>query len=210
MFCDIILNIKLKDKKMENKLEKIYIECIDELKTIGIDVIGNKDIGKINIKIANRNAKRYGCCKQKDPDKSTAYIEKRGRRKFVKYYKYKEHNIEISKWVLDLDENIIKDTIVHEIIHCFPGCNNHGIEFKKYAKQINEKLGYNVTRLGNKEQDFKNSNLDFKEKINYNYIILCKKCGQEFYRQRFNKNLIKHYRCKCGGILKCKKKEWFA
>ena len=28
----------------------------------------------------------------------------------------------------------IKNTIMHEIIHCFPYCNNHGSEFKKYAK----------------------------------------------------------------------------
>ena len=186
---------------MDDRLEGLYNNCIEDLKVIGIDVMGNKDIGKISIKIASRNAKRYGCCKQKNPDRSTAYIEKRGRRRFVRYYKYKEHNIEISKWVLDLDENIIKDTIVHEIIHCFPGCNNHGIEFKKYAKFINEKLGYNVTRLGNKELDFKKSNLNYEHKVNYNYKIFCKNCGQEFFRQRFNKNLIRHYRCKCGGKL---------
>ena len=38
---------------------------------------------------------------------------------------------------------IIKNTIIHELIHCLPKCTNHGKEFKKYAKIINEKLGYN-------------------------------------------------------------------
>ena len=125
---------------MEKKLEILYNECIQELKTIGIDVINNKDIGIIDINIANRSTKRYGCCKQEEPDKSSSYVEKRGRRKYVKYYKFKKHHIEISKWVLDLNDKIIKNTIIHEIIHCFPGCNNHGADFKKYAKYINQKL----------------------------------------------------------------------
>ena len=186
---------------MQEKLEKLYRECITELEQININVLNNHEIGEIDIKIAKRNSKRYGCCKQKEPDKDSSYTEKRGRRKYIKYYKFKKHHIEISKWVLDLNEKIIKDTIMHEIIHCFPGCNNHGAQFKKYAKYINENLGYNVTRLGNKEEDYKKSNLKYSEKINYKYKIFCKNCGQEFFRQRFNKNLIKHYRCKCGGKL---------
>ena len=45
--------------------------------------------------------------------------------------------IEISRWVLELKDDIIKNTIMHELIHCMPYCNNHGAEFKKYAKVIN-------------------------------------------------------------------------
>ena len=30
---------------------------------------------------------------------------------------------EVSKWVLELDDNIIKNTIMHELIHCMPYCN---------------------------------------------------------------------------------------
>ena len=186
---------------MEEKLEQLYSECIKELKTIGIDILNNTEIGEIYISIAKRNTKRYGCCKQEEPDADTKYIEKRGRKKYIKYVKFKKHHIEISKWVLELEDQIVKNTIIHEIIHCFPNCNNHGKYFKNYANYINRKLGYDLSRVGNKELDFKKSNLEYKEETNYKYKIFCAKCGQTFFRQRFNKNLIKHYRCKCGGNL---------
>lgn len=189
---------------MEEKLIKLYNECIAELNSVKIDIVNNSNIGKIDIKLAKRNSKRYGCCKQEEPDRNYYHIIKRGRRKIKQYDNFKKHHIEISKWVMELDESIIKNTIMHEIIHCFPYCNNHGKEFKKYATYINQNLGYNITRLGNKEEDFKKSNLKYNENTNsYKYKIICNKCGQIIYRQRFKKELIHKYRCgKCGGTLK--------
>ena len=59
------------------------------------------------------------------------------------------------------------------------------------------------TRLGNKEEDYRESNLDFeKDDKNYKYKIICENCRQIFYRKRLQKNLLKKYRCgKCGGKL---------
>ena len=184
---------------MEEKLDRLFKECIQELEKIGID-INNKDIGKIDINISKRNNKRYGACKQEEPDIKSKYIEKIGRRKIVKYWKYNKHIIEISKWVMELDEKIIKNTIMHELIHCMPYCNNHGAEFKRYANYINNKLGYDISRVGNKEEDYKKSNLEYKEEKQLKYKIECQKCGYTFYRQRQNKNFTRKYRCgKCGG-----------
>ena len=102
-----------------------------------------------------------------------------------------------------LDESIIKNTIIHEIIHCLPYCNNHKDEFKKYANCINEKLGYDISRVGNKEQDYEKSNIEYEENVNFKYKIICEKCKQTFYRQRLMKNLTRKYRCGiCGGKLK--------
>ena len=40
----------------------------------------------------------------------------------------------------------------------------------------------------------------------YKYKIECQKCGKYFFRQRYNKNLTRHYRCGiCGGKLKAVK-----
>ena len=128
---------------MEEKLKELFYQCLDELDKIGI----NKDIGKVEIQVSKRNNKRYGACKQEDPDNETRYIEKIGKKRFIKYLRYKKHTIEISPWVMNLDENIIKNTIMHEIIHCLPGCNNHGKTFKQYAKYINEQLGYDISRV---------------------------------------------------------------
>ena len=186
---------------MEEKLEKLYKECIEELKTLNIDITNNDLIGSIDIKIAKRNSKRYGCCKQENPDKNYYHIIKRKNRKIKVYDKFNKHHIEISKWLMELNEDIIKNTIIHEIIHCFPKCNNHGMEFKKYANYINQKLGYNITTYGNKKEDYEKSNIEFKEETdNYKYKIVCNACNQTFLRQRLKKNFAKIYKCgKCGG-----------
>jgi hypothetical protein len=115
---------------MEEKLNKLFDESISELKSIGINV-EDEQVGKIDIKFSRKSAKRYGCCKQDDPDKSTRYIKNRG----VYYSKFNSHHIEISPWIMDLNDSIIKNTIIHELIHCLPDCNNHGRMFKYYAKR---------------------------------------------------------------------------
>lgn len=190
-------------KKMEEKLIKLFDECKLELQSIGINVENKEIFGEIDINLSKRKTKRYGCCKQEAPDKKTRY--KIGKR--IYYAKFQKHHIEISKWLMELNDNIIKNTIIHEIIHCIPNCNNHGKEFKKYSNIINENLGYNITRLGNKIEDYKASNLEFAEEKskNYNYIIKCENCAQIYYRQRLSKNFFEKYRCGiCKGKLKLK------
>ncbi len=185
---------------MEEKLNKLFCECINDFNSIGIDVLNNKKYGKINISISKRNNKRYGCCKQEKPDKNFKTIIKKGTKRIIRYEKFELHNIEISPWVMQLEDDIIKNTIIHELIHCLPYCNNHGEIFKKYAKIFNEKFVYDISRVGNKKKDFEKSNIEFNENENYKYKIICKKCGQEFFRQRLNKDFLRKYRCgKCGG-----------
>lgn len=180
---------------MEERVIELFNECKSELKSINID-IDSENIGNIDIKIAKRNSKRYGCCKQEEPDKNYFHYIKRGYRKIKVYDKFKIHHIEICKWVMDLEDSIIKNTIMHEIIHCLPECNNHGEVFKKYANYINSKLDYNISRVGNKQEDYEKSNIKYKEEIQkYNYIVKCNRCGQVFYRQRLIKNFVKKYRC---------------
>ena len=188
---------------MYDKLNKLFLECVVECNNIGIDILNEKEYGKIDISISKRNNKRYGCCKQEEPDRKYRTITKRGRKRITNYEKFNKHHIEISPWVMQLEDSIIKNTIMHEIIHCLPYCNNHGKEFKKYANLININYGYNISRVGNKKDDFDKSNIEFQEKTNYKYKIICKNCGQKFYRQRLNKNFIRKYRCgKCGGKFK--------
>lgn len=185
---------------MDKKLEEMYEQCIKELKDIGIDVLNSSQIGAIDISVSKRNNKRYGCCKQENPDIKTKYIEKIGNKRIIRYERFNNHHIEISPWLLELDDAIIKNTIIHEIIHCFPKCNNHGEEFKKYAKYINSKLGYNISRVGNKKEDYVKSNIEYDDEEKDNYHIKCTNCGQSFTRKRLNKNFTRKYRCgKCGG-----------
>ena len=171
---------------MEEKLNRLYRECIKELNMVGIDILDERHYGKIDIAIAKRNNKRY------------KVVSRRGRRKTIRYERFNRHHIEISKWVLELEDNIIKNTIIHELIHCIPYCNNHGLEFKKYAKLINNAYGYDISRVGDKKKDYEKSNLEYSEGQKYNYKVVCKGCDQEFYRQRINKEFTKKYVCgKC-------------
>jgi predicted SprT family Zn-dependent metalloprotease len=185
------------------KLTHLYNQCLNELVSIGIDIKNQELIGNIDIKLAKRANKRYGCCKQENPDEKYKIIQKRGYHKIIKYEKFQSHHIEISNWVMKLNNDIIKNTIMHELIHCIPFCNNHGKEFKKYANYINEKLDYHITTKGNIEEDYKASQLEYVEVNDYKYKIQCRNCGQVIYRKRFNPSLIKRYRCgKCKGKLK--------
>ena len=188
---------------IQEKLDKLFDECLEELLSIGINM-NDKEYGTISIRLAKRNNKRYGCCKQEKPDKNYKVTKVIRRRRYVQYERFEVHTIEISKWVMELDDKIIKNTIMHELIHCMPRCNNHGEYFKNYATVINEKLGYNISRTGNKEQDFKESNLEYIEKpINFNYKIVCEDCNYSFFRQRVRRYFIRKYRCgKCGGRFK--------
>lgn len=184
---------------MKEKLERIYKECIEELNKIGIN-FNEKDI---SICISKRSNKRYGCCKPEIPDENYKKVSRKGFKYIVKYENYKKYTIEISKWVMELDDIIIKNTIIHELIHCLPYCNNHGVYFKKYANIINTRLGYNISRVGNKKEDYIKSNLEYIEKEEYKYKIKCEKCEKIFYRKRLPKNFTRKYRCSnCLGKLK--------
>lgn len=197
-------NNKSKELHMEEqKLDDLYNQCLEELNSIGINMQDKKLIGNIDIKLSTRSSKRYGCCKQENPDKKFKIVKRHGFHKTIHYEKFQDHHIEISKWVMQLNNDIIKNTIMHELIHCIPFCNNHGKEFKKYAKYINKKLGYSINTRGNAKEDFQASNLTYEEQENYKYKIVCEDCGQTIYRKRFNSSLIKKYRCgKCKGKLK--------
>ena len=191
---------------MQDKLKRLYNDCIEELKSIKIDIT-NPLVGDIDIKFSKGNPKRYGCCKQEEPDKNCYHIVRKGKNISIRYERFKKHHIEISKWVMSLNDEIIKNTIIHEIIHCFPGCNNHGATFKSYANYINKKLGYDISRVGNKEADYIKSNVEYNRNTAiYKYKIICQNCGQVFYRQRMKKDLIRKYCCsKCGGRLRLNK-----
>ena len=180
---------------MEEKLNRLYQESLSELRSIGIEMMDESNIGKIDISFSKRKTKRYGCCKQENPDKTSAYKIKRR----IYFKKFNTHHIEISKWLMDLNDEIIKNTIIHELIHCLPECNNHGKYFKKNAKLINDKLGYNITRVGNKKEDFIKSGVQekFDDEPKSKYKIICEKCNQTYFRQR----LARKYLC---GICKGK------
>lgn len=95
------------------------------------------------------------------------------------------------------NEQDIKNTIAHELLHTCPGCRNHGIIWEKYAKRF-DKYGYTITRVT--DEGIFERNPKLKQANEPKYRISCKHCGFVTYRNR-NYN-INRYKCpKCGGKL---------
>lgn len=113
-------------------------------------------------------------------------------------------DINISNMLLgdSVDDQITKDTIVHELLHTVPGCFTHKGKWKLYAEHINRKLPqYNIKRVI--KGDEAGINIERKKPV-YKYVLRCTKCGQEIKRQNETKVVInyKKYHCgKCGGKL---------
>lgn len=114
-------------------------------------------------------------------------------------------DISISERLLmdEVDDQIILNTIMHELLHTVPGCFMHKGKWKLYAEYINKKLPqYTVKRVAKESET---GIVIERKKPVYRYILRCTKCGQEIRRQKMSK-LVQNpqrYRCgKCGGILR--------
>lgn len=55
--------------------------------------------------------------------------------------------IEVHPFLLDdrTPEKVLKNTLIHEILHTCPGCQNHGRLWKSYADRVNRLYGYEIT-----------------------------------------------------------------
>ena len=101
----------------------------------------------------------------------------------------------------DVDEQAVKDTIVHELLHTIPGCFKHTGKWKQYANTINRLLPqYKIKRGSSYEEKGLE---DLRPKPQCRYILKCLRCGSEIGRQRMSASVEhpEHYRCKCGGRL---------
>ena len=114
------------------------------------------------------------------------------------YYQSGRYWIEVSQAVLE-DEDLLKQTLVHELLHTCPKCRDHGPKWKAYAQTVNEKLGYRIERTVKTETPA--GSLRHEE---IKYILECQSCGAQIKRMRMSKAVKSpwRYRCPCGGKLK--------
>ena len=109
--------------------------------------------------------------------------------------------ITINPALLDSSETDLEDTILHEMIHTVDGCWNHGAEWKRKAKMINDRFGYNISRCGNTDAVEKRR----EEHSPYKYAVECPVCGYRWKYRRWCKTVAHpdHYRCtECDAKLK--------
>lgn len=112
--------------------------------------------------------------------------------------------ISISKFFKDNPTEEVMDTLVHEVLHTLPGCQNHGPNWKNAAAIVNRKYGYDITRTGTEVM----ANLTTDDiKAMRRYTVECLGCGNQLHRERKSKLITQTYlyTCgKCGGELKLK------
>lgn len=101
----------------------------------------------------------------------------------------------------DVDDQAVKDTIAHELLHTVPGCFKHTGKWKQYATAVNYLLPqYNIKA----QSSYEDKGLeDTRPEPEYRYVLKCLQCGAEIKRQKKSAAVEhpEHYRCVCGGRL---------
>ena len=162
-------------------LNALFNECMDEVNSIGIDV---EPI--IDVSVSYRAKKRFGEAKG---------LYRNG---------VKVHTINISSEILRDEANVkaVKNTIIHEILHCTEGGHGHKGNWEYLANKVNRELGYHISRCSSYESFVVDRPSENRAIENYQYEFICKDCGQVIRRKRQSKfvNNYKNYRCGvCGG-----------
>jgi len=107
------------------------------------------------------------------------------------------------------NEDIIIQTLLHELIHTMDGCFNHGKTFKYYASIINNKYGYHISRT----TDSSKYGVELPEQ-KFKYEIWCNVCNKRVARYKRETRIVKlierdggsNVRCNCcktKGQFKC-------
>lgn len=166
-------------------LQKYYNECIIELTNMGISTW---EVPDVDLTISKRAKKRFGQCR---------------------FYNGEAYEINISEFLLDEnitpDEDALKNTIIHEILHALTPGEHHSGEWKRLANLVTRRSGgkYNVKRTTSYEE----KGIDrqkVQRPVKIRYILECVKCRKQYKHQRKGK-AVKHpewFRCgKCRGNL---------
>ena len=112
-------------------------------------------------------------------------------------------DIQISAMLLQdgVDDQAVKDTIVHELLHTIPGCFKHTGKWKQYATTINTLLPHYHIKA---RSSYEGKGLGERHPATeYHYLLKCIQCGAEVKRQR-KSAVVEHpekYHCICGGRL---------
>jgi len=116
--------------------EKSYIEMLDELYSILREC--HREISDLGISVAPLGAISLMINNAKS---SWGYCSRRGTR----------FTIKISRMTIDLGLGAVRNTMIHELLHTVPNCMNHGAEWKRIAKMVDEAYGYTTSRIISRE-----------------------------------------------------------
>lgn len=156
----------------QNRVNALLAQVIGEARALGIPV--SEGIAP-EVKLNRRATGRFGCCIRRDGT----------------------YTIELSARLLNAEEQAVRQTLAHEVLHTCWGCANHGARWKGYAARMNAACGYTIARTDTCER------LGVEDTARTRYVLVCTRCGTQFRRSRRSR-LVEHperYRCRCGGRL---------
>ena len=157
----------------QNQLNELLARVIRDIRAEGIPVSHNIDP---EVAVNRRARTRFGCCRRE------------GNR----------YRIELSAVVLAAEEEKVCRVLAHEVLHTCRGCANHGDRWKSYARRLNERYDWGITRADSFE------GLGVEDEREVKYWVVCTACGKKTPRMKRSPlvNHPEHYRCRCGGTLR--------
>jgi hypothetical protein len=130
-----MLSYSWKGPKTDPRINTMLAESIGLLKELGVP-ISNSICPDVRLTGSHR---AYGrCCPKGSLKRYTEY----------------DFYIELSGHTLENTEKSIRNTLIHELLHTVPGGLRHTGEWKKWAKFVSAKTGYDIKRLdGDKTEE---------------------------------------------------------
>lgn len=197
------VNESITESISNSRINNLYRECVDDLRRIGYQIDDDIRVDEMS------TTSRLGDMTPVPDD-------------------FGMYRLRLSKYLYDETDDVIKDTILHELAHYLVGKKalqsgvferdkfgewkiwshdrsrwlGHGTEWKKIINYANMRLGTNLERLGDSEIFRKAS----EEKVKY--FVTCKHCGQVLPYTRMTKfvkdpnainPITKNYIWACGN-----------
>ena len=120
--------------KTDARINRMLAESIALMKELGVPI---SDSICPEVRLVGSHCKYGRCCSKGSLKRYTEY----------------DYYIEISGHTLQNTEKSLRNTIIHELIHTVPDGMCHTGEWKKWAKDVSAKTGYNIKRLDGDETE---------------------------------------------------------
>lgn len=74
-----------------------------------------------------------------------------------------------------LSHESLRSTLIHEIIHTLPDCQNHGPDFQYWARLLSREMNTDIGTYANNEESVQGTRGCFEESKN---VLVCVDCGE--------------------------------
>lgn len=95
---------------------------------------------------------------------------------------WSEFSIELNEQFVNRTEDLslVQNVVMHELIHTIRGCDRHTGRWLEIAKKVNDKYGYNISRITEGGINYDN----YMKQIGVGtakYVIMCKVCNNSYW-----------------------------